>query len=596
MAFYGVIMDQSFVYRAVAVITFSLVTLATTYANTPEQIFVQVSPSVVVIDVLDGKGQSIGLGSGAVIGAKQVITNCHVAEKGKSLQVRQSDKTFKATLLYADLERDLCQLNVPDLKAPPITLGTARKLKVGQRVYAIGAPKGLELTMSEGIISSLRLYEGSQFIQTSAAISPGSSGGGLFDDQGRLVGITTFQVIEGQNLNFALPVDWIKELPKKSKKITTTSKLKKSGINFIIHAAALQTKEDYPGLLELSRKEIKVNPNNVNAWIMLGNAYYVLEQYKQSTSAFREAVSIDSENAYAWMYLGLSLKAESQLNAAIKAFQNALRIDPEQAFTWYSLGETQLLAEQYDEANKDFKEVLRIDPENFGSWNGLGNSFTMLNRYDEAIYSLKESLRIKPMHVHTWFILGNTYSHFKQYDEAIKSYLEAVHIDQEHVNAWAMLGLTYKDEKNYNEAVTSYKEAIRIQPKNADLWILLGNAYAAQAKPEKVREIYHELKKLNPEMAEKYINSLQSNLKESFSCDLKYLTLPKNMELIVNIDYASQTVNNRPAEISETEVTWIFHPDGDKAVLNRNSGAIEVRRYKENWVMLSGACSRSSGR
>ena len=113
-------------------------------ANTPEQIFVQVSPSVVVVDIFDAKGKSIGQGSGAVIGAGQVITNCHVAQQGKSLQVRQSGKIFKATLQYADPDRDLCQLSVPDLQAPPVALGTAKKLRVGQRVYAIGAPKGLE--------------------------------------------------------------------------------------------------------------------------------------------------------------------------------------------------------------------------------------------------------------------------------------------------------------------------------------------------------------------------------------------------------------------------------------------------------------------
>ncbi|MEP6934082.1 MAG: S1C family serine protease [Nitrospirota bacterium] len=138
-------------------------------ANTPDQIFVQVSPSVVV-HIFDAKGKSVGQGSGAVIGAGQVITNCHVAQKGESLKVRQLGKTFKATLQYADPDRDLCQLSVQDLQAQPVVLGTASKLRIGQRVYAIGAPKGLELTLSEGLISSLRPYEGSQYIQTSAAI------------------------------------------------------------------------------------------------------------------------------------------------------------------------------------------------------------------------------------------------------------------------------------------------------------------------------------------------------------------------------------------------------------------------------------------
>jgi hypothetical protein len=84
-----------------------------------------------------------------------------------------------------------------------------KQLRIGQRVYAIGAPQGLELTISEGIVSSLREVPGGSVIQTTAPISPGSSGGGLFDLSGRLVGIMTFQHRYGQNLNFALPADWI---------------------------------------------------------------------------------------------------------------------------------------------------------------------------------------------------------------------------------------------------------------------------------------------------------------------------------------------------------------------------------------------------
>jgi S1-C subfamily serine protease len=83
---------------------------------------------------------------------------------------------------------------------------------VGERVYAIGAPEGLELTISEGLVSGLREYENVRVIQTSAAISHGSSGGGLFDVNGRLIGITTFSLKEGQNLNFALPGEWIQAL------------------------------------------------------------------------------------------------------------------------------------------------------------------------------------------------------------------------------------------------------------------------------------------------------------------------------------------------------------------------------------------------
>jgi hypothetical protein len=101
---------------------------------------------------------------------------------------------------------------VPGLDAPAVEIGTVGSLRTGQRVYAIGAPQGLDLTISEGIVSSLREVQGGTVIQTTAPVSKGSSGGGLFDASGRLVGLVTFQHRFGQNLNFALPADWIGEM------------------------------------------------------------------------------------------------------------------------------------------------------------------------------------------------------------------------------------------------------------------------------------------------------------------------------------------------------------------------------------------------
>jgi tetratricopeptide (TPR) repeat protein len=360
----------------------ALLSLLVAHANTPEQIFVQVSPSVVVVDFFDAKGKSIGQGSGAVVGAGQVITNCHVVQNRRSLQVRQLGKTFKATLQYADPDRDLCQLSVPNLQAPPLVMGTANKLRVGQRVYAIGAPKGLELTLSEGLISSLRPYEGSQYIQTSAAISPGSSGGGLFDDQGRLVGITTFQFIEGQNLNFALPVDWIGELPTRAlaasfeefmaQQRAPEMEAKKGGLDWFNRSIALEQKQDWRGLLKLSEQWVKSEPESADAWEFLGSAYGHLKQYDQAIHAFREALRIQPQHIGAWTRLGVAHSLLHQYDQAIQAFREALRIQPEHASAWASLGRTYYFVKQYDQAIQAFREALRIEPEEAGAWYSLG--------------------------------------------------------------------------------------------------------------------------------------------------------------------------------------------------------------------------------
>ena len=192
------------------------------WALDPSQVFSKVSPSVWAVRGLDASERPFSYGSGVVIGQGRLVTNCHVLAKAKSIQVRRSSVAYFAKLEHADVERDLCIVSVPDFTAPAVSVLPISSVQVGQRAYAVGNPMSLDLTLSEGLISGVRSEDPRvPPIQTSAAISPGSSGGGLFDDQGRLIGITTLSINGrerlAQNLNFAAPADWIAEIPERAK-------------------------------------------------------------------------------------------------------------------------------------------------------------------------------------------------------------------------------------------------------------------------------------------------------------------------------------------------------------------------------------------
>ncbi len=189
------------------------------------EVFRKVAPSIVVVLALDRNGRVVSQGSGVVVAEEQVVTNCHVVEKAARIAVRfassaEVPKSLRATGLLAvkDREFDLCFLFVDELSGLAASsvarLGSAKALSVGQEVYAVGAPAGLELSLSRGIVSQLRgvsARRGAPLVQTDAAVSPGSSGGGLFNGNGELVGITTFKW-RGENLNFALPAEWVTQL------------------------------------------------------------------------------------------------------------------------------------------------------------------------------------------------------------------------------------------------------------------------------------------------------------------------------------------------------------------------------------------------
>ncbi|WP_423907018.1 trypsin-like peptidase domain-containing protein [Candidatus Spongiihabitans sp.] len=184
--------------------------LAPKSANIAERVFENAWRSVVVVHNGDGQG------SGVIIRPNIVATNCHVVDAGDRIVVYKADNrradtdsAFAATISHSDEDKDFCLLDVDGLWGVPITVRKYGTLKVGEDVYGLGAPHGYDLSISSGIVSQLRSNDGNRYIQTDAAISPGSSGGGLFDSEGSLVGIMTSKItnkgVEG--IGFAIPAD-----------------------------------------------------------------------------------------------------------------------------------------------------------------------------------------------------------------------------------------------------------------------------------------------------------------------------------------------------------------------------------------------------
>ena len=179
--------------------------------NDAAAVFEKAKKSVVVVRVFDANDTQLGQGSGVITAENEVTTNCHVVENAARVEVVTpgAEKPIAAKITNGDVGRDLCLLSAKGL-TNAATIRNAKDLTVGENVYAVGSPQGLEFSISGGIVSQLRsLGETPPLIQTDAAISKGSSGGGLFDREGNLVGITTFYYKGGQNLNFAIPSEWI---------------------------------------------------------------------------------------------------------------------------------------------------------------------------------------------------------------------------------------------------------------------------------------------------------------------------------------------------------------------------------------------------
>ncbi len=157
-----------------------------------------------------GRGRGAGM---SIPPMASIITNYHVIRGAKSLTIRVPAKEsfhIDSVLAYS-IEHDVAALQV-SASLPALETEAVEPVKVGDRVIAIGAPLGLESTVSEGIVSAMRDAGGTHIIQTTASISPGSSGGPLFDEFGKVIGLTTSHMRDGQNLNFVIAVRHVNEL------------------------------------------------------------------------------------------------------------------------------------------------------------------------------------------------------------------------------------------------------------------------------------------------------------------------------------------------------------------------------------------------
>lgn len=177
---------------------------------TPAQIAQIAIPSIVLIRTTTGQGSGFFAG-----GEGRIITNYHVIRGAAEAVIVTADSVEHkdVEVIAVDKALDLAILRIRTGGEKPLALGESRTAAVGEHVVAIGNPLGLGDTVSDGLLSGMREFDdGVRVLQISAPISPGSSGGPVLNDRGQVIGIATFVVNRGQNLNFAVPIDAAKGL------------------------------------------------------------------------------------------------------------------------------------------------------------------------------------------------------------------------------------------------------------------------------------------------------------------------------------------------------------------------------------------------
>lgn len=263
-----------------------------------EVLFKENSKAVVVVMAYDFAHDPIAQGSGFVVRQDGVIvTNYHVINKATYIAIKVRGKVLEVEgLLYIDRENDLVIIKAKANDLPVVRLGDVDEMNIGEKVYVISSPKGYENTISEGILSGIRVADHKgKILQITAPISKGSSGAPVFNKNGDVVGVVTFLIKEAQNLNFAMPVNLLRD--KMDSKETISLKeykeeFEKEYIKWL--AATLVKTQDWSRAkipkgktIEVSEEVLRLNPYHANAHTTLIVHYYcngykekALEQYQ----------------------------------------------------------------------------------------------------------------------------------------------------------------------------------------------------------------------------------------------------------------------------------------------------------------------------
>jgi len=477
----------------------------------------RVQPSTVLILTYDENGEALNQGSGFFISTKgDVITCRHVLEGANRAEVKTGDgRIYRVKEVIAeDKEADIVRISVdvPVNTVSPLQVSTSLP-EVGEKVIVIGSPLGLEKTVSDGIVSAVReIPEFGNIIQISAPLSPGSSGSPVLSIRGEVIGVATLQVVEGQNLNFAIPGETIARLePKKSQNLAewnegTTAEWISSAEGSYFAGLIYLWVEDYEKALPYFEKAARQKPQYAEAYFQIGYCDAELSRYRDAVGAFKEATRIKPDFAQAHYNLGVAYGKLGRWQEAIEAFKEAIRIEPDFADAHYNLGIAYGELGSWEVAIEAYKEAIRIKPDYAEAHHNLGVAYGQLARYGEAIEAYKEAIRIKPDDAEAHYNLGVAYGELGRYREAIEAYKRAIRIKPDFAEARFGLGWAYSGLGRYREAIEAYKAATRVKPDYAKAHYNLGVAYGELGRWEEAKEAFKAAIRTKPDDARAHYN------------------------------------------------------------------------------------------
>ena len=404
-------------------------------ALTSKQIAKKALAATVYLETMDSNDQTLGFGSGFFVGPNQIVTNFHVIEgatKGTAKLVNKSMVHSLEDIIATDKENDLALLKIAAFGVEPLPLGDSDTVEIGEEVYVAGNPKGLEGTFSNGIISSLREGYTQKRLQMTAPISPGSSGGPVLNRKGEVIGVSFMTIQGGQNLNFAIPSNYLKEL------------LARSGTA----KPFPQSEQSISAVTHFNR----------------GNMMYSLERYNMAIVEYNKAIRLKPDFYTAYGNRGAAKLEFGRYEEAIVDYDQAIRLKPDFYIAYNNRASIKSRLGRYEEAIADCDQAIRLKPDFHGAYYNRGAAKSRLGRYEEAIADFDQAIRLKPDFDLGYGYRGITKFLLGRYEEAIVDYDQAIKLDPDDAMAYNNRANAKFRLGRYEEAIADCDQAIRLNP------------------------------------------------------------------------------------------------------------------------------------
>ena len=443
----------------------------------------RIEPSTVVIFALDAQGRGIGQGTGFFVNAGgDVITNYHVLEGASRAFVKvSSGKEYPVNKVLAeDREGDLVRISVgiPPGEARPLAVSQSLP-EIGEKIVIIGTPLGLDKTVSDGIVSAVRrVPDFGEVIQITAPISSGSSGSPVFNMRGEVVGVATFFIVIGQNLNFAIPGSRVAKLVDAEK----------------------------GGLPERKERRDRELQAEAEMAYQRGMRFLWLEDCERALTFFEEAVLKAPGHFEACVRGGYCSTRLKKYERAIPFYKRAIELKPGEAFLHSNLCLALGMAGKSDLAVQACRLAVELNPNLAEAHNNLGWVQQQRMLYAEAVASCREAVRINPDFAQAHYNLGNGYSALGRFEEAAGAYKQAIRLEFDFAEAHLNLGAALNQMGRLEEAVESYKRAARLKPLLPEIHLNLGMVYLQLGDKASALEEFTILKDLDKEMANRLFN------------------------------------------------------------------------------------------